>query len=95
MAILSINIPGAVLSRIGTIIPRLGYVYNAADTGSTDPQQQEEFVRQFLITYLRDVTIDQERGLIQDTKRAISEQARIDAEASASLLVPIATGSIT
>jgi hypothetical protein len=93
--IISLNIPAPLVTRINNVLPRLGYVYDSANTGSTDPQQKQAFVKTLLINQLSIITLDQERGLIDDAVQQTIEQTRRNSQLSASVLPAFDTGSIT
>ena len=74
--VISLTIDPTLVTRINNIIPALGYVYNSANTGSTDLQQRPAFVKSKLTDYLRSMTMQQE--IIQAQISASNSTAPFD-----------------
>lgn len=94
MAIISFDLPPAVLTRIDGIISDLGYVYDPENVGQTDAQQKLAFFKTVVIGQIRDLIFELEKNQFRTQSRTQMETLRQQAETSIDQIVQVDTGSI-
>lgn len=65
MATITFNIPNAKLTRLGNVLYRYGYVFDA-NAGTTDNQQKEAFLKQLTISKWRELTAEGEKAIAEE-----------------------------